>query len=187
MDKKAYKQAHYQANRERYLAAMKERRERENFDSKRQQVLRRDDYTCSGCGGRFEESMLTVHHGDRTGRGVLEHNNRDGNLITLCRSCHCKEHHEELLAIRRENSSGRWSLEYAACVECGTTSTPHNGGGRCDNCYARHMRSQPRVRWSRNHDACIHCQKTDFPHSAKGLCSSCWPKLRRQQLKVEKV
>jgi ferredoxin-like protein FixX len=31
----------------------------------------------------------------------------------------------------------RWSRDYHACVECGTTEIPHTARGLCQDCYMR--------------------------------------------------
>ncbi len=169
------------------LEKMKEYREQQFFDGKRQAILHRDNFTCVACGREEEEKNLTVHHRDGQGRSVDDPNNDEKNLVTLCRSCHLKEHHAELLEIRRKNSKNRWSLHYDACVECGTTEIPYNGKGRCDNCYARYLRQNRTGRWSHKYEACLECGTTDFPYSANGYCSSCGPRLRRQRLKTKKI
>ena len=47
-------------------------------------VLRRDRWTCAGCG---RHAPLEVHHVD----GDPSHND-PANLTTLCRRCHIREH-----------------------------------------------------------------------------------------------
>lgn len=46
-------------------------------------LMRKDK--CERCGST---TLLVVHHKDRN-----RHNNNEGNLETLCRKCHFKEHH----------------------------------------------------------------------------------------------
>lgn len=63
------------------------------FDGNRKLALERDRHTCQRCG---QTNDLHVHHID--GNGVTTprelRNNALDNLITLCRGCHTKTHHE---------------------------------------------------------------------------------------------
>ncbi|HEX4920129.1 MAG TPA: HNH endonuclease [Candidatus Bathyarchaeia archaeon] len=56
------------------------------YEQLRQQVLKRDHWRCQNCGCR---QNLEVHH-----KGMRSHggDDSDGNLITLCHSCHANEH-----------------------------------------------------------------------------------------------
>ena len=51
----------------------------------REEVLKRDDYTCQHCGSKDD---LMAHHKTPARMGGKD---EIDNLITLCRSCHCKE------------------------------------------------------------------------------------------------
>jgi len=115
---------------------MKKKRELLNFDGKRERVLERDNYTCQQCGS---SDKLVVHHKDESGRGKRNHNNSLRNLVTLCKACHVNAHRKELLKARSEKLIGRWSRDYDACIECGTTDREHGSLGLCVNCYARHF------------------------------------------------
>jgi 5-methylcytosine-specific restriction endonuclease McrA len=57
-----------------------------SYESLRQQVLRRDGWTCKSCGTM---SNLEVHH--RQYRSHSGHDS-DENLITLCAPCHAAIH-----------------------------------------------------------------------------------------------
>jgi len=127
----------YGNNKDTILQRNKAFREKEYFDSKRQELLIACNYTCSKCGQQYDEKNLTVHHKDRHGRGVKDPNNEDSNLIVECRKCHCNEHQEELIAARKAKYAGRWARNYDCCTMCGTTQTKHNSGGLCRNCYMR--------------------------------------------------
>ena len=55
------------------------------FENTRAMVLNRDNYTCQCCKGKHKDSKLEVHHiVFRSQRGSDE----EGNLITLCHTCH---------------------------------------------------------------------------------------------------
>lgn len=135
-------------NRERRLVRAKKNREKRDFDSKRTQILIRDNYTCTTCNkyyGKENSSQLIVHHEDRHGRGSVIKNNDDKNLHTQCRSCHIKEHHKELKAKLAEKDKSRWARHYDKCIECGTTTLKHQGKGLCVNCYARNLNKQKKI------------------------------------------
>jgi len=54
-------------------------------------IKERDHWKCQKC---FSDTNLCVHHIDLSG-GEQHHihsNNNDDNLLTLCASCHTKEH-----------------------------------------------------------------------------------------------
>lgn len=63
----------------------------ENWQKKRIERMRIDDYTCQGCGSKgCTANPLQVHH--------LTYNNIykedvEKDLVTLCRSCHMTVHH----------------------------------------------------------------------------------------------
>lgn len=63
----------------------------ENWESIRQRILKRDNYTCQRCKTYFgnRRSMLRVHHKVPLSRGG---SSRDSNLVTLCSACHREEH-----------------------------------------------------------------------------------------------
>lgn len=134
---------YYIDNIEKERIKRKINREKMHFDSKRKQVLRRDDYTCIRCNSRKEGNdtkNLIVHHKDRLGRGSEVKNNDLQNLITLCRSCHAKEHSKDLKLALKEKYKNKWAMKYDCCIECGTTERKHHGKGLCVNCHARYLK-----------------------------------------------
>lgn len=72
-----------------------------NWNQKRENALRRDEYECQDCGLHEDdyERSLDVHHtvtkdSFKTEDGVdWERANALKNLVSLCRSCHIKRHH----------------------------------------------------------------------------------------------
>jgi hypothetical protein len=165
---------------------LKRYREEKHFDSKRQPILEANDYRCSVCGHQHEENQLTVHHKDRNGRGSSKPNNSDDNLELLCRSCHAKEHQEELSEARKNAYGNRWSRLYDCCVSCGTTSIKHNGGGLCKTCFSKAMREQgykpnQQDKWSTKYAKCIECGSTESPHRSKGRCQRCYTREYNKQ------
>lgn len=68
----------------------KKYREQRWFSNLREKVLQRDKYKCNQCGAIAKSN--SVHHKDGKGRGFITPNNILDNLITLCNSCHQKEH-----------------------------------------------------------------------------------------------
>ncbi len=70
------------------------------FGGNRQKALERDRYTCQVCGKTHHEIMLDVHHKDKSGRNKLVHNHDIDNLITICHSCHTKQHKEDTIMKR---------------------------------------------------------------------------------------
>lgn len=87
---------------------MKEKADEYLFDSKRQVVLRRDNFTCQICFKKLPGKNLCVHHKDLSGNArkiraagpasslgkeIRKTVNNDlNNLLTLCNSCHMKLH-----------------------------------------------------------------------------------------------
>jgi ATP-dependent DNA helicase RecQ len=57
-----------------------------SYESLRQQILRRDGWTCQSCGTM---TNLEVHH-----REFRSHSGADSeeNLITVCSACHARVH-----------------------------------------------------------------------------------------------
>lgn len=62
-----------------------------NWQDLRKKILLRDQYTCRGCGKRFDSSDLQVHH-LQPFRTFSDSSlaNRPSNLVTLCSACHRK-------------------------------------------------------------------------------------------------
>ena len=81
-----------QSDKERLKQYTKKAKDNYFFDGNREKALQRDNYTCQHC---QTSENLQVHHID--GKGTTtprdQRNNALDNLITLCRSCHTKEHH----------------------------------------------------------------------------------------------
>lgn len=59
--------------------------------SRRQEILRRDNYTCQKCGAKAADESLHVHHKGYVS-SLLPWEYPDDTLITLCESCHQKVH-----------------------------------------------------------------------------------------------
>lgn len=68
------------------------------FGGNRIKALERDWFVCIDCGISNSLTGLIVHHIDRNKK-----NNHMDNLKTLCRSCHLKEHKEEIYTKRHPN------------------------------------------------------------------------------------
>ncbi len=62
---------------------------REAWESLREFVLERDNYTCQDCGVFMMDIGLNAHHIKPLALGGA---NEDTNLITLCNKCHHKRH-----------------------------------------------------------------------------------------------
>ena len=126
-------------------AKEKVKRDARHFDGKRELALKRANYSCERCG---TQSMLTVHHRDRNGRGTASPNNSLRNLQVLCRACHLAEHRGEIMHIRLSSRQpqllkcGRWSLQHACCVVCGSTCSKHAAKGVCSRCYQIHCKTR---------------------------------------------
>lgn len=78
------------------------------FENTKAMVLNRDDYTCQYCKGKRKDSKLEVHHiVFRSQRGSDE----EGNLITLCHTCH-KALHSGKIKLKL-NGKVKGNLKYA--------------------------------------------------------------------------
>ena len=55
------------------------------FENTKAMVLNRDNYTCQCCKGKHKDSKLEVHHIIYRSQGGSD---EEGNLITLCHTCH---------------------------------------------------------------------------------------------------
>lgn len=60
-----------------------------SYEKLRQQILRRDSWRCQSCGAM---SNLEIHHKQFRGHSGED---SEGNLITLCATCHAMAHHRE--------------------------------------------------------------------------------------------
>lgn len=114
-------------------------REYRYFDGKRDRALL-ENPVCVRCGSA---DKLVVHHKDRNGRPAAQPNNAMANLEVVCRACHIREHHAELMAARRRNrkpklkKSGRWSRDFDFCTLCLTAQSTYAAKGLCSCCYQR--------------------------------------------------
>ena len=72
----------------------------EDWKKLREERLRMDNYICQKCGfdGHKQKHLLNVHHKVALSRGGR---NKLSNLITLCKKCHDKVHHKQLVKGRR--------------------------------------------------------------------------------------
>lgn len=61
------------------------------WDTIREEILRRDNYTCQHCGSPDDLAVHHIVHWRKT------RNNQPENLITLCRACHSREHYGEFI------------------------------------------------------------------------------------------
>ncbi len=61
------------------------------WQSRRLEILRRDNYTCQKCGAKAADESLHVHHKGYVS-SLLPWEYPDDTLITLCESCHQKVH-----------------------------------------------------------------------------------------------
>jgi len=72
-------------------------------------VRLRDGYICQICGKREDEEKLHCHHIDYD-----KLNNDESNLISLCRSCHCKTN----------GNRGYWTIQLSIHNQNGATTIP---------------------------------------------------------------
>lgn len=78
-----------------YKQARAKRLDRDRFGGNRFLVLERDNHKCKECNSTYR---IQVHHIDELGRNKpkMIQNNDPSNLITLCASCHIKQHNPVL-------------------------------------------------------------------------------------------
>lgn len=82
-------------------------RQRTKYDGNGVKVLERDNYKCVKC---CSNDMLVVHHIDGNGSNLpydLQNNNLS-NLVTLCASCHAREHREKEKEGKTSKYIGVW-------------------------------------------------------------------------------
>lgn len=81
-----------------------QKRDSTDWQRKRREVLKRDEFTCQECGRAAEEIQLEVHHKQPVSQGGSD---EPENLMSLCVDCHAKRHKkasdEELLEAVEEN------------------------------------------------------------------------------------
>ena len=63
------------------------------FENTKAMVLNRDNYTCQCCKGKHKDNKLEVHHIVFRSRGGSD---EEGNLITLCHTCHKALHNGKI-------------------------------------------------------------------------------------------
>lgn len=117
-------------------------RERSYFSSKREEILKRDNYQCVKC--KSNESLV-VHHKDGQGRSVKIPNNDIENLETLCRKCHMKEH--EVRSLKKFRTHCRKGHQY---TEKNTYIVPGYGWRHCRACTNENARRYSRIKRSRS-------------------------------------
>ena len=78
------------------------------FENTKAMVLNRDNYTCQCCRGKHKDGKLEVHHIVFRSRGGSD---EEGNLITLCHTCH-KNLHSGVTALKL-NGKSKGNLRYA--------------------------------------------------------------------------
>lgn len=71
--------------------------EQYGFENVRAYVLWRDHHQCRACHGKSGDPILTVHHIRPRSDGGSD---RPANLITLCKTCHHRHHHEHPLNLK---------------------------------------------------------------------------------------
>lgn len=82
--------------------------EQQGFNSLRQYILFRDDYSCQICAGASGDKRLEIHHIESRRTG----GNAPNNLVTLCSTCH-KQLHDGKIALPEHIKRGE-SLRDAA-------------------------------------------------------------------------
>jgi len=86
---------------EEYKTRSRKSADNQRFEGNRAKVLSRDNNKCVICGST---KGVQVHHKDGKGRNTPKElrNNDIDNLITLCASCHIKQHNPVLMRWKRE-------------------------------------------------------------------------------------
>lgn len=67
----------------------------DEWQSRRREILRRDNYTCQECGAKGCDNTLHVHHKGYVS-SLLPWEYPDDALITLCESCHQEVHKKQV-------------------------------------------------------------------------------------------
>jgi len=119
---------------------LKQRREKQHFgDGVREEVLKRDNYTCVRC----DNPAQIVHHIDGDGRTREKLGKRPGTdqsrMEALCRRCHLEKHRSRIASVKRTRENGFWSRKFSSCICCKKTDSKHNSKGLCMRCVARAM------------------------------------------------
>jgi len=76
-----------------------------DWDSRRRRVYRRDNYTCTNCGGGGDQgnAELHAHHVVPISKGG---SHELSNLTTLCKRCHNSIHHNDVMAPTADPGTG---------------------------------------------------------------------------------
>lgn len=81
------KRKYYRENKEKILAQLSILHDKSRFGGLRRKAMERDGFQCVHCGKEYPTFRLVVHHKDGNNK-----NNVMENFMTLCLSCHRKEH-----------------------------------------------------------------------------------------------
>ncbi len=104
--------------------------EQYGFENVRAYVLWRDHHECQACHGRSGDPMLTVHHIRPRADGGSD---RPANLVTLCKTCHHRHHHEHPLNLKAPqalrdatqfNVIKAYVMRATTCLQRGVTFGP---------------------------------------------------------------
>ena len=96
--KKKYSLSKMGSKNPRYLGNNKKRKINQNYNSIRQEVLKRDNYKCQHCSS---SEKLEIHHIDPYRNSQ---NDELDNLLTLCKTCHIKEDNRMIYEERKNMS-----------------------------------------------------------------------------------
>jgi hypothetical protein len=117
-DAKCYRMLYRVENEDKIKADSRRNREKRWFGGKREEVLKRDNYTCTICNG-LNKSYLSVHHKDGNGRGSKILNNHMDNLVTVCNVCHAKLHAVKVVYNKPEYREKVWEMRDKSTREIG--------------------------------------------------------------------
>jgi len=132
----------------------------------KKRILKRDNYQCQwgySCKNKpVEQKKLLIHHIDGDDR-----NNKDSNLITLCRSCHAAFH---------GSNCGDYKTYF--CKTCGKEKFGKEmnlTSKNCKECSEKIIKGKEKY-WSYIHKlfACKKCKNNNKKHYSDGLCELCW-------------
>jgi hypothetical protein len=104
--------------------------------------------------------------------------NDPGHLVVLTPGAHANHH----FGPYRMAPNGRWSKEWDACRDCGTTDRKHESHGRCRICrgaYEQSLKLKPQKLWAKLFRVCVDCGTTAHRHAAHGKCVSCYERAVR--------
>lgn len=76
------------------------------------EIKKRDNYACKKCGKIMKFNKVQVHHINR-----IKKDNNPKNLITLCKSCHIKEHPHSWFLKKIQNKACIMFMEQISYVE----------------------------------------------------------------------